>query len=108
MAGRSEVGLPGLQEGPGAGAGLGPGEPAAGAVHGEPCGAEAPGRAEPLMSVLLLLLMVAAADPPAKPAAGPEVAPVTVTATPTTAPPADVTVQVSSDPEGLKDGGVSI
>jgi TonB family protein len=59
------------------------------------------------MPVLLFLLLAAAAAPPPQPA-GHEVAPVTVTATPTTAPPADVTVQVDSDPEGLKDGAVSI
>ena len=61
------------------------------------------------MSIALLALMAAAAaaDPPPKPA-GREVAPVTVTATPTKAPPADVTVQVDSDSERLTNGGVSI
>lgn len=59
------------------------------------------------MPILLVLLMAAAADPPAKPASH-EVTPLTVTATPTTAPPADVTVRVSSDAGDLRGQSVSI
>jgi hypothetical protein len=63
------------------------------------------------MPIALLALMAAAAAeppaPPAKPAAN-QVAPVTVTATPTTAPPADATVTIGADADNLRSQQVVI